>query len=146
MDSMDDAIIKVLKENGRASASAIGKRVNLSVPAVLDRIRKLRQAGIIEGYTVKLNRTNTGRLLLAFVFVRVTGNECIQAFRESAVQFDCVLECHHMAGEYDYLLKVAVAGTAELEYFLTSRLKTIKGVAETNTMIVLATIKEEINA
>lgn len=146
MDSMDDAIIKMLKENGRASASAIAKRVNLSVPAVLDRIRKLSQAGIIEGYTVKLNRANTGRRLLAFVFVRVCGNECIQIFRELVVQFDCVLECHHMAGEYDYLLKVSVADTAELEHFLASRLKTIKGVAETNTMIALATLKEEINA
>ena len=146
MDTMDDAIIKVLKENSRASASAIGKRVNLSVPAVLERIRKLSQTGIIEGYTVKLNRANTGRRLLAFVLVRVDGIECIQSFRNDVVHFDCVLECHHMAGEYDYLLKVAVTDTAALEHFLTDQLKTIKGVAETNTMIALATMKEEINA
>jgi len=145
MDTMDDAIIKILKENGRASASAIGKMVNLSIPAVLERIKKLTRAGIIEGYTVKINRAQTGRKLLAFVFLHIDGNESIQAFRNAVVKCDCVLECHHMAGSYDYLLKVAVEDTEVLEHFLTGELKTIKGVTGTNTMIALATMKEEIN-
>ncbi len=146
MDAMDDAIVTVLKDNGRASASAIGKKVNLSVPAVLDRIRKLTQAGIIEGYTVKISRARTGRKLLAFVLVRLSGNESVQSFRGAAAGFDCVLECHHLAGSYDYLLKTAVSDTSALEHFLTDELKAVKGVAETNTLIVLPTQKEEVNA
>ncbi len=142
MDAMDGAILGALKENGRASASVIGKKVNLSVPAVLERIKKLTHAGVIEGYTVKVSRAKAGLGLLAFVFVRLHGKESIQPFRSAAVQFACVLECHHMAGEYDYLLKVAVADTAALEQFLTGELKAVKGVAGTNTMIVLATMKE----
>jgi Lrp/AsnC family leucine-responsive transcriptional regulator len=146
VDALDSAILNVLKENGRAPAAAIGKRVNLSVPAVLERMKKLTQAGIIEGYTVKISRQKTCRKLLAFVFVQLKENECIQPFREEVVRLDGVLECHHMAGEYDYLLKVAVEDTAALEEFLTGSLKSMKGVAATNTMIVLKSLKEEINA
>lgn len=146
MDIMDAAILDALKDNGRASASAIGKKVNLSVPSVLERIKKLTLAGIIEGYTVKVNRAKSGRKLTAFVFVQVEGNESIQPFRNAVVKFDCVLECHHMAGSYDYLLKVAVEDTAALEHFLTNELKAIQGVTGTNTLIALATMKEEINA
>ena len=146
LDALDCAILQVLKENGRASAAMIGKRVSLSVPAVLERMKKKTRAGIIAGYTVKNDRRNTGRRLLAFVLVGLDGSNSIQGFREQVALFDCVLECHHLAGEYDYLLKVAVEDTRALEDFLTNGLKAIKGVASTNTMIALATIKEEINA
>lgn len=146
MDILDNAILKVLKENGRASAAMIGKRVNLSVPAVLERMKKMTRAGVIAGYTVRISRRNTGRRLLAFVLVRLFDNECIQGFRDQVVRFDCVLECHHMAGEYDYLLKVALEDTQALEDFLAGGLKAIRGVAGTNTMIALNTMKEEINA
>ena len=87
-----------------------------------------------------------GLSLLAFVSVRVDGTANIQGFRDTVIKFSCVLECHHMAGEYDYLLKVAVKDTAALEHFLTGQLKTTQGVAGTNTQIVLATMKEEVNA
>lgn len=143
MDALDTAILRVLRENGRASAAAIGKQVGLSIPAVLERMKKLTLTGIIEGYTVKISRQKTGRKLLAFVLVRLGGLDGIQPFRAAAAGFDCVLECHHMAGEYDYLLKVAVEDTAALESFLTDGLKKIPGVAATNTMIALATLKED---
>lgn len=146
MDKTDELILNVLKVNARASAAAIGKQVNLSVPAVLERMKKLALSGVIEGYTVRINRQKIGGKLLAFVFVRLDGNSQIQSFREQAVCFTCVLECHHIAGEYDYLLKVALEDTAALERFLSNDLKAISGVAETNTQIVLATLKEEINA
>ena len=146
MDAMDNAILQALKENARASASAIGKRVNLSVPAVLERLKKLTDSGMIEGYTARISRAKMGLSLLAFVSVRVDGTANIQGFRDTVVRFPCVLECHHMAGEYDYLLKVAVKDTAALEHFLTGQLKTTQGVAGTNTQIVLATMKEEVNA
>lgn len=146
MDKTDELILNALKVNARASAAAIGKQVNLSVPAVLERMKKLALSGVIEGYTVRINRQKIGGKLLAFVFVRLDGNSQIQSFREQAVCFTCVLECHHIAGEYDYLLKVALEDTAALERFLSNDLKAISGVAETNTQIVLATLKEEINA
>ncbi len=145
MDAIDQAILAELKKRGRASASEISKKVNLSVPAVAERIRKLEQAEIIRQYTVRINRDKTGKGLLAFIFVNIEGTENIDPFRSAIVRCDCVLECHHVAGAYDYLLKVAVEDTRALENFLSRTLKKIEGVSGSNTVVALATLKEEIN-
>lgn len=143
MDSTDTQILSLLRQNARLSAAAIARQVNLSVPAVLERMKKLRISGVIGGYTIRVDRPKTGLRLLAFVAVRLAGNADIGAFRALATAFPCVLECHHIAGEYDYLLKVAAEDTAALERFLSNELKRIGGVSGTNTQIVLATLKEE---
>jgi len=140
MDDIDIGILSELKKNGRASASEISRKVSLSIPAVAERIRKLEQSGIIEQYTIK-----AGNKLLAFIFVNIDKNENIDNFRSTIVKHNCVLECHHVAGEYDYLLKVILEDTEALEYFLTSILKKIKGVDSSNTIISLTTLKEEMN-
>jgi len=146
MDGIDLEILEALKQNGRASASEISKKVRLSVPAVAERIKKMEQAEIIMQYTVRLNRQKTGQKLLAFIFVNVDKNENIEGFRSAIVKQACVLECHHVAGSYDYLLKVVLEDTQALENFLSKSLKRIKGVAGSNTIITLTTLKEEINA
>lgn len=146
MDTIDHDIINVLKENGRASASEISKTVNLSIPAVTERIRKLERAEIIQQYTIKINRRKIEQRLLAFIFVNIDKTENINSFRDAIVQHNCVLECHHIAGMYDYLLKVIMEDTQALEYFLSSTLKTIKGVSDSNTIITLTTLKEELNS
>ena len=142
MDNTDRAILAALQANARASAAAIGKSVNLSIPAVLERMRKLSRSGIIEGYTVRINRKKLGRKVLAFVFLRLNANADTARFRERIAGYDCVLESHHVTGGYDYLLKVAVEDTDALEAFLTERLKAGGDVSETNTLVVLATQKE----
>lgn len=146
MDAIDSAILAELKGNARASASEIGRKVNLSVPAVSERIRKLESAGVIRQYTVQIDRVKTGKALTAFILVSVSGTKQTQAFRDAAVRQPCVLECHHMAGAYDYLLKVAAENTQALESFITLTLKTLPGVMGTNTMISLSTLKEDFNA
>ena len=143
MDDTDRAILRTLTLNGRATASEIGRDVSLSVPAAAARIRKLEEAGVIEQYTIRLNRKKTGRNLLAFLLVSVR-SDCIDMFRSSVVRFANVLECHHIAGEYDYLLKAAARDTTELEEFLCA-LKKIDGILRSNTIITLATLKEELN-
>lgn len=145
MDAIDTAILHELKENARASASEISKKVNLSIPAVAERIRKLEQSGIIAQYTLRLNRDKLGKSLLAFIFVNIGKVEDIDPFRAAIIQHDCVLECHHIAGTYDYLLKVLVQDTEALEQFL-STIKKMAGVSNSNTNIVLKTLKEQLNA
>lgn len=145
MDEIDVAILNELKQNSRSSASEISKKVSLSIPAVAERIRKLEQSGIIQQYTIRINRQKTEQRLLAFIFVNIDKNENIDNFRNTIVQYNCVLECHHIAGAYDYLLKVVLEDTEALEVFLSKKLKKIKGVASSNTIIILITLKEEIN-
>ncbi|MEI4770041.1 Lrp/AsnC family transcriptional regulator [Psychrobacillus sp. FJAT-51614] len=145
MDIIDVKILDALKQNGRSTASEISKQVNLSVPAVSERIRKLDEANIIEQYTVKVNREEMGYKLLAVIFVNIDHAANIQHFRDAIIQFPEVIECHHMAGEYDYMLKVLIEDTSRLEFFLSEQLKTIQGVQKSNTLIVLSTLKEVIN-
>ena len=145
MDKIDLAILDELKKNGRSSVSDISRKVLLSVPAVAERIRKMEQSGIIQQYTVKIDRNRTDLQLLAFIFVTVDRTENIEHFRNAIVRYPCVLECHHVAGAYDYLLKVALADTEALEEFLSGTLKKIRGTAASNTIITLTTLKEEIN-
>lgn len=145
MDIIDAKILEALKQNGRATASEISKKVNLSVPAVSERIRKLEESTVIEQYTVKINREKMGYKLLAIIFVNIDHTANIQHFRDAIIPFSEVMECHHMAGEYDYMLKVLIEDTAQLEIFLSEKLKSIPGVQTSNTLIVLSTLKEMIN-
>ncbi|MDT3426714.1 Lrp/AsnC family leucine-responsive transcriptional regulator [Paenibacillus forsythiae] len=145
MDEIDRSILEALKENSRMTVSDISKRVKLSIPAVTERIRKMDESGMIEGYTVKINRAKAGYKLLAFVLVVIDRTEQIPAFRAFISGCAEVLECHHLAGEYDYLLKVLVEDTGELENFLSDTLKSVPGVIRSNTMISLSSLKEKWN-
>ncbi len=145
MDDIDIKILEELKKNGRATASDISKAVSLSVPATAERIRKMERSGIIEGYLVKVNRKALGYKLLVFILVTLDTTENINRFRAEVVRSRHVLECHHVAGQSDYLLKVLVADTDELESFISDFLKGIPGVVTTTTIINLTTLKEEIN-
>lgn len=145
MDQIDINILEVLKQNGRATASEVSKKVNLSIPAVSERIRKLEESQMIEQYTIKVNRKKMGYSLLAMVFVNIDETTHIDNFRKVIIQYEEVIECHHMAGEYDYMLKVLLKDTEELEEFLSKRLKAIKGVQRSNSFIILSTLKETAN-
>ncbi|MED4582984.1 Lrp/AsnC family transcriptional regulator [Brevibacillus choshinensis] len=143
MDRIDEEILRLLKENGRMTSSEISKQVHLSVPAVSERIRKLEESSVIERFTVKLGREQIGLHLIAFIMVQLEKPEHVDGFRATILQTDSVLECHHMAGSYDYMLKVALPGTRELEQLISETIKQVTGVVKTNTMIVLSSMKEE---
>jgi Lrp/AsnC family leucine-responsive transcriptional regulator len=142
VDEIDLRILNMLKENSRYTVSEISKTINLSIPAVSERIRKMEASKIIEQYTIKVNRESMNYKTLAFVFVTIDETENIEGFRRDIVNNQSVLECHHVVGEYDYLLKVLVEDPKSLEHFLSNQLKKIKGVIRTNTIISLLSLKE----
>lgn len=145
MDIIDEKIIGELNNDARATASQISKAVNLSSAAVGERIRKLEANGTITNYTVRVDREKTNYKLLAFISVTLDNPKNIDIFKKSIVKQQAVLELHHIVGDYDYLLKVLLVDTKELEFFLTNVLKKIPGVIKSNTVISLAQIKEVIN-
>lgn len=142
LDDTDRKILDILNDNARETAAAIARNVNLSVPAVLERIKKLRREGILLGYTTRVNRAKLGLGFLAFILVRLESGADIAAFRSRIIALPEVLECHHLAGPYDYLLKVAVQGPQALELLISQTLKGTCGVAETSTFLSLTTLKE----
>lgn len=144
MDAIDQTIITLLKENSRMPIAQIGTVVHLSVPAVSERIRKLKEQGIIRRFTLQLNREKTGSAMLALIFVTLSNPKHRQGFLACVGQTPAILECHHLAGEYDYMLKAAVSGTGQLEALVSEQLKAVPGVARTNTVVVLSTLKDEL--
>lgn len=144
MDNMDTKIIGILKENSRVSASEISRNVGLSVPAVSERIRKLEEHGVIQKYTIKLNEQILGYNIKAFIMVRLQDVDALPNFKKQMLEFPNILECHHIAGEFDYLMKTIVETTEDLEDFITNKLKRIEGLSNCRTHLVFSTLKEEL--
>lgn len=145
MDHIDEKILVILKKNGKASATEISKIVGLSIPAVSERIRKMEHNGIIEGYGAKISRRKTGYNVTAFIMVILERSGEDDEFRQNVVGFQEVLECHHVVGAFDYLLKVLVKTPDDLEHFLMDKLNEIPTVASSQTFMCLSTLKEEWN-
>ena len=145
MDHIDEKILVILKKNGKASATEISKIVGLSIPAVSERIRKMEHNGIIEGYGAKISRRKTGYNVTAFIMVNLERSGEDDEFRQNVVGFQEVLECHHVVGAFDYLLKVLVKTPDDLEHFLMDKLNEIPTVAASQTFMCLSTLKEEWN-
>ena len=145
MDQIDEKILRILKRNGKASATEISRVVGLSIPAVSERIRKMEHSGIIEGYGAKISRRKTGYNVTAFIMVKLERSGDVEEFRQKIVEFQQVLECHHVVGAFDYLLKVLVKTPDDLEHFLMDELNEIPTVASSQTFMCLSTLKEEWN-
>ena len=145
MDQIDEKILRILKRNGKASATEISRVVGLSIPAVSERIRKMEHSGIIEGYGAKISRRKTGYNVTAFIMVNLERSGDVEEFCQKIVEFQQVLECHHVVGAFDYLLKVLVKTPDDLEHFLMDELNEIPTVASSQTFMCLSTLKEEWN-
>lgn len=144
MDNLDNKILQLLTENARITGADIARKVNLSLPAVTDRVRKLDRSGYIDKYTIQVNRQQLGLHLLAFIQVWIDHSKAGN-IKENIIALSEVLECHHVAGEYDLLLKVLVKDTIALEELLVKKIKGIKAITRTSTTIILSTYKEEVN-
>ena len=144
LDAFDSKILKLLTQNARITGADIARKVNLSLPAVTERLRKLSRAGVIDHYTVKLNRKQLSLNMTAFIQVWIDHTRSVNV-KDQIVALNEVLECHHVAGDSDLLLKVLVADTAALEELLVHKIKAIKAITRTSTTIILSTYKEEIN-
>ena len=142
MDALDLKILKCLKGNSRMNATAIGKRINLSTSSVIERIHKMEAQNIIEKYTVLVDYKHIGRDITAFISVNLEHPRDNEKFRERILELNDVAECHYLAGDFDYVLKIITESSQTLEKTLNA-IKSIAGVFRTRTLVVLSTIKNE---
>ncbi len=138
----DLAILRLLQANARISNADIARQLDMAPSAILDRIRKLEQRGVIEGYAARLNPGAVGLGLTAFVLVRTEGRVGSGSIGQALSRIPEVQEIHHVAGEDCYLVKVRVPDTAGLSHLLRDRFARLKGVRSTRSTIVLDTIKD----
>jgi Lrp/AsnC family leucine-responsive transcriptional regulator len=144
MDTVDHEILTALMEDGRMTWAELSERTGLSAPATAERVHRLEGRGVIRGYAALVNGQTVGAHLTALVAVTLsnpTGRKGFERLVRDTVE---IQECHHTAGEDDYLLKVRCGGTADLEHLVSNVLKGVPGVARTRTTVVLSTVKESI--
>ena len=142
LDDIDIAILDALQRNGHLSHAEVGRLVGLAVSSVNERIRKLVQRGFIAGWSARLDPAALGLDLLAFVYVLIDRPESSGAFLDAVAQIPEVQECHHIASDWNFLLKVRVRNTAAFEPLLSTRLKSVPGVVRTQTVISLTSHKD----
>jgi Lrp/AsnC family transcriptional regulator, leucine-responsive regulatory protein len=143
MDEVDRKTVRFLMTQGRGTWAELGKLLHLTAPAAAERARKLEADGTILGYAAIVDPQKLGFPLTAFVAVTIGDQGKRAKFLRLAERHEQIVECHHVAGEDDYLLKVRCRGTEDLDRFLSKTLKDGDlGVARTRTSVVLGTAKE----
>ena len=140
MDNIDIKILKLLQADARMTVSEMSSQINLSIPAVSDRVKKLESSGTIEKYVAIISPSRFRQELTAIMFITLERPKFTEKFVEFVQGEDEILECHYLAGDFDYALKIITENTATLEQLL-NRIKSAQGVIKTRTIVVLSTVK-----
>ncbi|NJO46219.1 MAG: Lrp/AsnC family transcriptional regulator [Oscillatoriales cyanobacterium RM2_1_1] len=142
MDAVDYKILQQLLVQGRITWSELANGLGLSAPATAERVRRLEEHKVILGYTAQVNPAALDYRLTAFIAVSLQHPQARLSFLQRIQGLPEVLECHHMTGEDDYLLKVRSRHTQDLERIISEEIKGLPGILRTRTTIVLSTVKE----
>lgn len=143
LDEVDVQLLSLLQQDGRITNADLAKKVGLSPPSVLQRVRILEKAGLIKGYFGILDAEKLGLRItaLAMISLSLHQEQPIERFRRSVNEIPEILECYHISGEADFLLKIVVRDIRAYEQLIRERLSKIKGIQQIKTSFVLATTK-----
>jgi Lrp/AsnC family leucine-responsive transcriptional regulator len=143
LDEVDIQILSLLQSDGRITNADLAKHVNLSPPSVLQRVRTLEKLGLIRGYVAILDHERLGLRItaLALISLSLHQEQPIERFRKAVQDIPEVMECYHVSGEFDFLLKIVVKDIRAYEALVRERLSKIKGIGQIRTSFVLATPK-----
>ncbi len=143
LDRIDRKLLARLQQDGRVTVSQLAREVNLTVTPTLERVRRLESTGHIEGYFARLSPSKLGLGLLAYVEVSLdrTTPDAFEHFKQVMLAHDEVMECHMVAGGFDYLLKVRVTDMESYRRFLGDRIASVRGVQQTHTYFVMEEVK-----
>jgi Lrp/AsnC family leucine-responsive transcriptional regulator len=142
LDDTDRQLLALLQEDDRLSLAELGKRVGIPASTINDRIKRLARQGVIAGFQARVSPEALGLNLLAFMMVSWSNPKVEAEFLARMQASPAVLECHHITGAWNYLVKVRVGTTRDLERFLAETIKGVEGVERTETLIVLSSAKE----
>ena len=142
MDEIDIHILSLLQPNSFLTNSELAKKVGMAPSAVLERVKKLEQNGIIEGYPTRIKPEALELKLLAFIFIKSSEGPGNASVAKQLIKIPEVLELHHIAGEDCYLAKVRTKDPQSLIHLMRERFGKIPNIVSTKTTIVLETLKE----
>ncbi len=143
LDRIDRQILEILQRQGRISNTDLARRVNLTATPCQERVRRLEREGLIEGFGAQVNAERLGLPLLIFIQVRLeqTGFKVFEDFAQTVRDLPEVMECHMVAGGFDFLLKVRVRDMGAYRHFMGDRLSLLPGVVQTHSHVVMEEIK-----
>jgi Lrp/AsnC family leucine-responsive transcriptional regulator len=143
LDSTDKKLLHLLQKDCKQTTKELSLKLNLSVTAVYERIKKLEREGIIDKYVVLLNHSKIEKGFVVFCHLKLIQHtiEFISKFESEVVKLKEVLECHHVSGDYDYILKVVVKDMEAYREFLVTKLTTLQHIGSTHSTFMISEVK-----
>ncbi len=143
LDQTDKKLLHLLQTDSKKTTKELSSKLNLSVTAVYERIKKLEREGIINKYVVLLNKKQIDKGFVVFCHIKLIQHtkEFLTKFESQVIKLSEVLECHHVSGDYDYILKIVVKDMEEYREFLVTKLTTLDHIGSTHSTFMISEVK-----
>ncbi len=143
MDAIDKKLLQLLQKDTKKTTKELSLKLNLSVTAVYERIKKLEREGIIQQYVALLDRTKINKGFVVFCHIKLIqhAKDFLTTFEKEVVQLDEILECFHVSGDYDYILKICVKDMEEYREFMVTKLTTLQHIGSTHSTFMIGEVK-----
>jgi len=144
LDQTDLKILSLLQEDSNRTNKSIAEELGMTTTPIFERIKRLEDKGVIDKYVAVLNKKKLGLRRTIFIGITLKGHtrDYLERFVKIVDDFDEVIECHRVSGNYDYLLKIVVADVEAYENFILTKLTLISDLGSVQSLIVLSTSKE----
>ena len=143
LDALDIKILRLLQKDAKLTNKALSAKLALSVTAIYERIKKLEKSGFIEGYVALICKEKVGKSFVAFCHVKLVQHtqDNVKQFEREVIAIEEVLECYHLSGDYDYLLKVHVKDMESYRKFMIEKLTKLNHIGSTHSMFMINQVK-----
>ena len=143
LDSIDKKLLFMLQSDCKKTTKELSLKLNLSVTAVYERIKKLEREGVIDKYVVLVNRSKVEKGFVVFCHLKLIQHtkEFLTKFESEVVKLKEVLECHHVSGDYDYILKILIKDMEAYREFLVTKLTTLEHIGSTHSTFMISEVK-----
>jgi Lrp/AsnC family leucine-responsive transcriptional regulator len=144
LDDIDKKLLHMLQADSKQTTKALSNQLHLSVTAVYERIKKLEHRGIIKNYVALIEKKKVEKAFVAFCHIKLSqhSQDYVVKFEREVRKLDEVLECYHISGDYDYLLKVLVKDMEAFRDFMVKKLTTIDHIGSTHSMFMISEVKQ----
>lgn len=144
LDSIDKKLINLLQTDAKQTHKNLARQLNLSVTATFERLKKLERSGVVNGYIASIDQKKIARDFTVFCHIKLIqhSKEYLTAFEREVIKLDEILECHHVSGDYDYILKIVVQDMEAYRDFMVTKLTTLKHIGSTHSIFRISEVKK----
>lgn len=145
LDYIDKKLLMLLQKDAKQTNKELSAQLGMSVTAIYERIKKLEKDNIIKKYVALVSKSKVDQAFVAFCHVKLVkhSQELVKRFEKEVTSINEVLECYHISGDYDYLLKVHVKDMDAFRQFMVSKLTNIKDIGSTHSMFMISQVKHD---